>query len=279
MEDLQKLKLTQTPIWITTGGVLQLYMKTGRYGLDKDEHPTFIPKISFVLVNDTGSLEFDKKQLLHLSTNLLKAAMLDPELDITEYKTAVDKILRGGKHHLMSHQTMVLRFGDRREVPLDGAQAVLKNMFNMYNQRIQKQPAESMATVGPPAESMGTKAPAESMGTKAPAKRLAKYKKAPAESMGTKASAERMAKYKKWGEVSKYQQNVSPPISKEEKKIKHKFIAARLLVIGDIAGYREHRGCPSTICTEDVAGRVCDVCYHMPEAHSAWEEPAHMPEA
>ncbi|OXA49095.1 Death-associated inhibitor of apoptosis 1 [Folsomia candida] len=85
--------------------------------------------------------------------------------------------------------------------------------------------------------------------------------------------------FSKWGEVSKYQQNVSPPISKEEKKIKHKFIAARLLVIGDIAGYREHRGCPSTICTEDVAGRVCDVCYHMPEAHSAWEEPARMPEA
>ncbi|OXA48634.1 hypothetical protein Fcan01_16490 [Folsomia candida] len=170
-------------------------MKTGRYGLDKDEHPTFIPKISFVLVNDTGSLEFDKKQLLHLSINLLKAAMLDPELDITEYKTAVDKILRGGKHHLMSHQTMVLRFDDRREAPLDGAQAVLKSMFNMYNQRIQKQPAESMATVGPPAESMGTKAPA---------KRLAKYKKAPAESMGTKASAERKAKYKKVQRMRQY---------------------------------------------------------------------------
>ncbi|OXA46895.1 Death-associated inhibitor of apoptosis 1 [Folsomia candida] len=85
--------------------------------------------------------------------------------------------------------------------------------------------------------------------------------------------------FSKWGEVSKYQPNVSPPDSRDERVIKHKFIAARLLVIGDITGYREHRGCPSTICTEDVAGRVCDVCYHMPEAHSAWEEPERMPQA
>ncbi|OXA37793.1 hypothetical protein Fcan01_27431 [Folsomia candida] len=67
--------------------------------------------------------------------------------------------------------------------------------------------------------------------------------------------------FTKWGDVSKYQQNVSPPVSREERVITHKFIAARLLVIGDIVGYREHRGCPSTPCTGDVAGRVCDVCY------------------
>lgn len=96
-------------------------------------------------MNDTGRIEFDKSQLLHLSINVLKAAMLDPELDITEYKVAVEKILRGGKYQLMSHQTMVQRFDSNRTAPLDGAESVLKNMYKMYIRRFQKPPTVMMA--------------------------------------------------------------------------------------------------------------------------------------
>ncbi|OXA46894.1 hypothetical protein Fcan01_18449 [Folsomia candida] len=144
---LQNLKLTekvQKPklVEIATGGVLQLYLKKGCYMFDKHDHPTFIPKTSFVLMNDTGRIEFDKSQLLHLSINLLKAAMLDPELDLTEFKTAVELILRGGKYQLMSHQTMVQRFDANRTAPLNGAENIIKTMYKEYIQRFQKPPTK-----------------------------------------------------------------------------------------------------------------------------------------
>ena len=125
----------------TCGGYLSLYPKDGQYLVSANGIAECAPRSLYVLMNDTGRVEFHQLQLFDISLRMLEAGLSRPFRyeDLEEYRRSSKAMLEGKpRPSQYNRDNWVRPFDVKTPCPLKPQEDLIKTYFEGCNKNIPK---------------------------------------------------------------------------------------------------------------------------------------------